>query len=142
MVEKFSQHGQTAIPCLFMRGGTSRGPYFYEGDLPDDPAIRDRVLLAAMGSPDARQIDGLGGADSLTSKVAIVNRGKDGVDIDFLFGQVLISEPRVDITPNCGNMLAAVGPFALERGLVQAQGDETTLRIPGRQGALRRRCAH
>jgi 4-oxalomesaconate tautomerase len=136
MVEKFSQHGQTAIPCLFMRGGTSRGPYFYEGDLPDDPAIRDRVLLAAMGSPDARQIDGLGGADSLTSKVAIVNRGKDGVDIDFLFGQVLISEPRVDITPNCGNMLAAVGPFALERGLVQAQGDETTLRIVTRNTGM------
>ncbi len=121
---------QTAIPCLFMRGGTSRGPFFLESDLPSEPALRDRVLLAAMGSPDARQIDGLGGADPLTSKIGIVGRSKrPGVDLDFLFGQVLIDEARVDYTPNCGNMLAAVGPFALERGLVKAKGDETTLRI-------------
>ena len=112
---------QTAIPCLFMRGGTSRGPFFLESDLPDDPALRDRVLLAAMGSPDARQIDGLGGADPLTSKVGIVSRSaRPGVDLEFLFAQVLIDEARVDTTPNCGNMLAAVGPFALERGLVAA----------------------
>jgi 4-oxalomesaconate tautomerase len=136
MIEDSSRHAQTAIPCLFMRGGTSRGPYFLETDLPADPALRDRVILAALGSPDARQIDGLGGADPLTSKVAIVNRGKDGVDLDFLFGQVLISEPRVDITPNCGNMLAAVGPFALERGLVKAQGDQTTLRIMTRNTGM------
>ena len=121
--------GQTAIACLFMRGGTSRGPYFFEADLPPDPALRDRVLLSALGSPDARQIDGLGGADPLTSKVAIVNRGKDGIDLDFLFGQVLIDEARVDVTPNCGNILAGVGPFALERGLVEPRGEETTLRI-------------
>lgn len=121
---------QTAIACLFMRGGTSRGPYFLESELPADQALRDRVLLAAMGSPDARQIDGLGGADPLTSKVAIVNRSsRPGIDIEFLFAQVLISEARVDTTPNCGNMLAAVGPFALERGLVKAGGPETTLRI-------------
>lgn len=121
---------QTAIPCLFMRGGTSRGPFFLESDLPEDPALRDRVLLAAMGSPDDRQIDGLGGADPLTSKIGIVSRSKrPGVDLDFLFGQVLIDESRVDYTPNCGNMLAAVGPFALERGLVKATGEETTLRI-------------
>jgi len=121
---------QTAIPCLFMRGGTSRGPFFLEADLPDDPALRDRVLLAAMGSPDSRQIDGLGGADPLTSKVGIVSRSaRPGVDLEFLFAQVLIDEARVDTTPNCGNMLAAVGPFALERGLVAASGPETTVRI-------------
>jgi len=121
---------QTAIPCLFMRGGTSRGPFFAESDLPEDPALRDRVLLAAMGSPDARQIDGLGGADPLTSKVGIVARSsRPGVDLDFLFAQVLIDEARVDTTPNCGNMLAAVGPFALERGLIAATGAETTVRI-------------
>lgn len=121
---------QTAIACLFMRGGTSRGPYFLQSELPADVALRDRVLLAAMGSPDARQIDGLGGADPLTSKVAIVNRSsRPGVDLEFLFAQVLINEARVDTTPNCGNMLAAVGPFALERGLVKAGDPETTLRI-------------
>jgi 4-oxalomesaconate tautomerase len=121
---------QTAIPCLFMRGGTSRGPFFLESELPDEAALRDRVLLAAMGSPDARQIDGLGGADPLTSKVGIVSRSaRPGVDLEFLFAQVLIDEARVDTTPNCGNMLAAVGPFALERGLLAARGEETTLRI-------------
>ncbi len=121
---------QTAIPCLFMRGGTSRGPFFLESDLPSDVALRDRVLLAAMGSPDARQIDGLGGADPLTSKVGIVSRSmKPGVDLEFLFAQVLIGEARVDTTPNCGNMLAAVGPFAVERGLVKPTGAETTVRI-------------
>jgi hypothetical protein len=113
-----------------MRGGTSRGPYFYEPDLPPDVETRDRVLLAAMGSPDDRQIDGLGGADPLTSKVAIVNRSeRDGVDLEFLFAQVVVNEARVDTTPNCGNMLAGVGPFGLERGLVRAVGEETTLRI-------------
>jgi 4-oxalomesaconate tautomerase len=121
---------QIAIPCLFMRGGTSRGPYFYEPDLPPDVETRDRVLLAAMGSPDDRQIDGLGGADPLTSKVAIVNRSeREGVDLEFLFAQVVVNEARVDTTPNCGNMLAGVGPFGLERGLVKAKGEETTLRV-------------
>jgi 4-oxalomesaconate tautomerase len=97
---------QTAIPCLFMRGGTSRGPFFLESDLPSDPALRDRVLLAAMGSPDDRQIDGLGGADPLTSKVGLVSRSTQaGVDLEFLFAQVLIDEARVDTTPNCGNMI-------------------------------------
>ena len=121
---------QTAIPCLFMRGGTSRGPFFVDSDLPEDAALRDRVLLAAMGSPDARQIDGLGGADPLTSKIGIVSRSaRAGVDLDFLFAQVLIDEARVDTTPNCGNMLAAAGPFALERGLLPARGAETTFRI-------------
>ena len=121
---------QTGIPCLFMRGGTSRGPFFLETDLPDDTAVRDRVLLAAMGSPDKRQIDGLGGANPLTSKVGIVARGKvAGVDLDFLFAQVVVDQALVDTTPNCGNMLAAVVPFALETGLVRPQGDTTTLRV-------------
>ncbi|MBI5131678.1 MAG: 4-oxalomesaconate tautomerase [Rhodopseudomonas palustris] len=121
---------QTAIPCLFMRGGTSRGPFFNAADLPADIASRDKVLLAVMGSPDRRQIDGLGGAHPLTSKVGIVSKGsKPGVDLDFLFAQLQPDKDTVDTTPNCGNMLAAVVPFALETGLVQPQGDTTTLRV-------------
>ena len=121
---------QTAIPCLFMRGGTSRGPFFLEADLPADVATRDRVLLAAMGSPDGRQIDGLGGANPLTSKVGIVRRGTEpDVDLDFLFAQVMVDRALVDTTPNCGNMLAAVVPFALEAGLVQPRGETTTMRV-------------
>ena len=124
---------QTAIPCMLIRGGTSRGPFFLESDLPADEASRDRVLLAAMGSPDARQIDGLGGAHPLTSKVGIVSLStKPGVDLEFLFAQVSIAEGRVDTTPNCGNMLAGVVPFALERGIIKAQGDTTTLRVLAR----------
>src|SRR5690606_7356277 len=121
---------QKAIPALFMRGGTSRGPFFLESDLPSDPAARDRVLLAVMGSPDRRQIDGLGGAHPLTSKVGIVRLGTTpGVDLEFLFAQLQPDRDKVDTTANCGNMLAAVVPFALERGLIQAQGDETTVRV-------------
>lgn len=121
---------QTAIPCILMRGGTSKGPFFLADDLPADVATRDRVLLAAMGSPDKRQIDGLGGADPLTSKVGIISKSTTpGVDIDFLFCQVLVNEARVDTTPNCGNMLAAAGPFALETGLLPAQDGQTRLRI-------------
>lgn len=121
---------QTAIPCLFMRGGTSRGPFFNAADLPADIATRDKVLLAVMGSPDRRQIDGLGGAHPLTSKVGIVSKGsKPGVDLDFLFAQLQPDKDTVDTTPNCGNMLAAVVPFAIETGLVQAQGAATTLRV-------------
>jgi 4-oxalomesaconate tautomerase len=113
-----------------MRGGTSRGPFFLERDLPTDTAARDAVLLAAMGSPDLRQIDGLGGADPLTSKVGIVRAGRaPGVDLEFLFAQVSIKEARVDTTPNCGNMLAAVAPFGLETGLVKPAGDVTSLRV-------------
>lgn len=120
----------TRIPCTLMRGGTSKGPFFLASDLPADPALRDRVLLAAMGSPDPRQIDGLGGANPLTSKVAIVARSqRPGVDVEFLFAQVLVREARVDTTPNCGNMLAGVAPFAIERGLVQAGSPETKVRI-------------
>jgi 4-oxalomesaconate tautomerase len=121
---------QRSIPCLFMRGGTSRGPFFLDADLPKDVAQRDALLLAVMGSPDARQIDGLGGADPLTSKVGIIRRGESpGVDLEFLFAQVSVKEARVDTTPNCGNMLAAVAPFGLETGLVKAAGDVTTLRV-------------
>ena len=121
---------QTAIPCCFMRGGTSRGPFFLEKDLPADIATRDRVLLAVMGSPDRRQIDGLGGAHPLTSKVGIVRHSATaGVDVDFLFAQLQPERDTVDTTPNCGNMLAAVVPFALERGLIEAQGETTTVRV-------------
>ncbi len=119
-----------AVPCMLMRGGTSRGAFFVESDLPADPAQRDRVLLAAMGSPDPRQIDGLGGAHPLTSKVGIVRRSTTpGVDLDFLFAQLQPNGDTVDVTPNCGNMLAAVLPFALERGLLSiggGKGDATT----------------
>jgi 4-oxalomesaconate tautomerase len=121
---------QTRIPCLLMRGGTSKGAYFLARDLPEDPALRDRVLLAAMGSPDARQIDGIGGGDSLTSKVAIIRpSSRAGADVDYLFAQVLVDEPRIDYGQNCGNILAGVGPFAIERGLVAAIADVTPVRI-------------
>ena len=119
---------QTRIPCVLMRGGTSKGPYFLASDLPREPALRDKVLLSIMGSPDARQIDGLGGADPLTSKVAIISKStRPGIDVDYLFAQVGID--HVDVTPNCGNMLAGVGPFALEQGLIAAQGAMTPVRI-------------
>lgn len=119
-----------AVPCMFMRGGTSKGPFFKEADLPKDQAARDRVLLHIMGSPDKRQIDGLGGAHPLTSKVGIVRPSTSpGVDLDFLFAQLQPDKNTVDTTPNCGNMLAAVVPFAISSGMVQAQSDSTTLRV-------------
>ena len=125
-----TKSAQTGIPCLLMRGGTSKGPFFNEADLPSDTATRDRVLLAAMGSPDKRQIDGLGGAHPLTSKVGIVRKSKvPGVDLDFLFAQLQPDKDTVDTTPNCGNMLAAVVPFALETGMVKAQADQSTFRV-------------
>ncbi|HEX2531680.1 MAG TPA: 4-oxalomesaconate tautomerase [Burkholderiaceae bacterium] len=121
---------QTSIPTLFMRGGTSRGPFFLASDLPADTATRDRVLLAVMGSPDRRQIDGLGGAHPLTSKVGIVSRSTaPGVALEFLFAQLQPERTTVDTAPNCGNMLAAVVPFALERHLIEAQDDTTTVRV-------------
>lgn len=120
---------QTAIPCYYMRGGSSKGLCFRSADLPADEALRDAVLVAAMGS-DARQIDGAGGAHPLTSKVAIVGKSEsDAGAIDYLFAQVVVGEGRVDTTPNCGNMLAAVGPFAIETGLLAASGDATTVRV-------------
>ena len=125
-----ARSSQTGIPCTLMRGGTSKGPFFLSSDLPSDAQVRDRVLLAAMGSPDAHQIDGVGGADPLTSKVAIISRSaRPGIDVDYLFAQVSVDRPLVDVTPNCGNMLAGVGPFAIERGLVAAQNALTPVRI-------------
>jgi 4-oxalomesaconate tautomerase len=121
---------QTPIPCTLMRGGTSKGPFFLASDLPGDVKLRDRVLLAAMGSPDIRQIDGIGGADPLTSKVAIISRSsRPGIQVDYLFAQVSIDRPLVDVTPNCGNMLAGVGPFAIERGLVSSCDPVTPITI-------------
>lgn len=115
---------------MFMRAGTSRGPFFLLEDLPADPEVRDRVLLAAMGSPDPRQIDGLGGATTVTSKVAMVSPSeRPGIDVDYRFAQVWLDKAIVDTVPSCGNMLAGVGPFAIERGLVAAEGDETRVRI-------------
>lgn len=119
-----------SIRCMLMRGGTSKGAYFLAEDLPSDIAQRDRILLQVMGSPDARQVDGIGGAHPLTSKVAIVSRSTDpDCDIDFLFCQVGIAEPLVDTTPNCGNILAGVAPFAIERGLVRAEHPETRVKV-------------
>jgi 2-methylaconitate cis-trans-isomerase PrpF len=109
-----------------MRGGTSKGPYFRLSDVPEDRAVLERFLLAVMGSPDQRQIDGLGGADWLTSKTAMVGPSKrPGVDVDFLFGQVLIDKASVDFRPNCGNLTSAVGPFAIESGMIKARDPET-----------------
>src|SRR5215213_11418155 len=107
-----------AIPATLMRGGTSKGAYFLESDLPADPAERDAVLLAVMGSPDPRQIDGIGGADPLTSKVAVVSRSKrPGIDVDYLFLQVWVDKAEVSSAQNCGNILAGVAPFAIEQRL-------------------------
>ena len=122
--------GQLAVPCWFMRGGTSKGPFFRADDLPQEMGARDSVLLAAMGSPDPRQIDGLGGAHPLTSKAGVVSLSqRPGVDIEFLFAQLQPGKDIVDTTANCGNMLAAVVPFAIESGLLIPDGDVTTARV-------------
>ncbi|WP_317930552.1 4-oxalomesaconate tautomerase [Halioxenophilus sp. WMMB6] len=121
---------QRAIPALLMRGGTSKGLYFLASDLPADETERDQLLLAAMGSPDARQIDGVGGAHPLTSKVAIISPSQHPeADVDYLFLQVSVTEALVSDAQNCGNILAGVGPFAIERGLVEACDGETAVRI-------------
>lgn len=121
---------QTAIPCTVMRGGTSKGLYFLVSDLPADPKTRDAVLLAAMGSPDARQIDGMGGAHPLTSKVAVVSKStRADADVDYLFLQVVPDKPEVSDSQPCGNILAGVGPFAIEKGLVKAGAETTDVRI-------------
>ena len=120
----------TAIPCTLMRGGTSKGLYFHADDLPADRQLFDRVLLAAMGSPDARQIDGVGGAHPLTSKVAVISRSKRAdADVDYLFLQVVVDKPEVSDSQNCGNLLAAVGPWAIENRLVSVAGPTTPVRI-------------
>lgn len=119
-----------AIPCTVMRGGTSKGLYFDAVDLPADRATRDRVLLAAMGSPDIRQIDGMGGAHPLTSKVAIISHAtRQDADVDYLFLQVVVDKAEVSDSQNCGNILAGVGPWAIERGLVPIAGTVTPVRI-------------
>ncbi len=119
-----------SAPCMWMRGGTSKGGYFLKDDLPADPAQRDAFLLAVMGSPDPVQIDGMGGADPLTSKVAVVSRSeRPAIDVDYLFLQVFVDQAIVTDAQNCGNILAGVGPFAIERGLVAATGDETRVAI-------------
>lgn len=115
---------------MWMRGGTSKGGYFLKNDLPADAAARDAFLLGVMGSPDPLQIDGMGGADPLTSKVAVVSRSaRTGIDVDYLFLQVFVDQAIVSDAQNCGNILAGVGPFAIERGLVAATGDETRVAI-------------
>jgi 2-methylaconitate cis-trans-isomerase PrpF len=119
-----------AIPCVLMRGGTSRGPYFLASDLPSDPVERDEVLLQVMGTGHELQVDGIGGGHPLTSKVAIVSPSRvPGADVDYLFAQVNVHERLVDISPNCGNMLAGVGPFALEAGIVQPKDGVSTVHI-------------
>ncbi|MDR2214167.1 MAG: 4-oxalomesaconate tautomerase [Pseudomonadales bacterium] len=121
---------QKAIPCLLMRGGTSKGAYFLAEDMPADTAERDRALLGIMGSPDKRQIDGVGGAHPLTSKVAIIKKSeRPGVDVDYLFLQVFVDEAKVSSSQNCGNILAGVGPFAIEKGLVKANDGETIVTV-------------
>lgn len=121
---------QVAIRCLFMRGGSSRGGFFLEEELPADPVERGAVLLACYGSPDGRQIDGIGGADPLTSKAAVVGRSaRPDADLDYTFYQVGIDRPKVSTGGNCGNMLAGVGPYALLRGIIQPQEPETAVRI-------------
>jgi 4-oxalomesaconate tautomerase len=118
------------IPCLWMRGGTSKGAFFLASDLPADPAVRNDVLLQIMGTPDVRQIDGIGGGDPLTSKVAILAPpSREDADVDYLFLQIFVDRPVVSDAQGCGNILAAVGPAAIERGLVAAQNGETELRI-------------
>jgi 4-oxalomesaconate tautomerase len=113
-----------------MRGGTSRGAYFLASDLPTDIAERDRILLSVMGSPDPRQIDGIGGADPLTSKVAVISpSSRPGIDVDYLFLQVWVDRPEVSDKQNCGNILAGVAPFAIERGLVRGCDPVTQVRI-------------
>ena len=118
------------VPCLWMRGGTSKGAYFLASDLPADEAARDDLLLRVMGSPDAAQIDGIGGADPLTSKVAILGPpSRTDADVDYLFLQVFVDRPLVSGAQGCGNILAGVGPAAIERGLVVAEDGETVVRI-------------
>ncbi len=121
---------QRAIRCVIMRGGTSRALFLRAGDLPQDRRARDRVILALFGSPDPRQIDGLGGADILTSKVAIIGPAtREDADLDYTFGQVSIREPVVDYDINCGNISAAVGVFAIEEGMVHASEPVTAVRV-------------
>ncbi|OCX66223.1 4-oxalomesaconate tautomerase [Thioclava sp. SK-1] len=118
------------LNCLWLRAGTSKGAYFVARDLPTDPAMRDKILLQIMGSPDPHQIDGIGGADPLCSKVAILApSSRPDADIDYLFLQIFVDQPIISDAQGCGNILAGVGPAAIEMGLIHAQARETTIRI-------------
>ena len=122
------------VRCMVIRGGTSKGAYFLRDDLPADTAERDELLMRIMGTPDARQIDGIGGAHPLTSKVALVwgsspqERGGSEAEVEYLFLQVGVDQPFVTDRQNCGNLLAGVGPFAIERGVIAANGTEASVR--------------
>lgn len=130
MTGSAATNSQVAVPGALMRGGTSKGLYFLADDLPSDQGARDAFLLAAMGSPDVREIDGLGGGHPLTSKVAVVSRSRrPGIDVDYLFLQVWPDRAEVSDQQNCGNILAGVGPFAIERGLVAATDGTTSVAI-------------
>ncbi len=121
---------RTIFKCVIMRGGTSKGIFLKEEDLPRDPQLRDRIILAIFGSPDTRQIDGLGGADSLTSKLALISSSKEpDRDVNYTFGAVGIDQPFVDYSANCGNISSAVGPYAIDQGLVRAEEPFTIVRI-------------
>ncbi len=118
------------LRCVIIRGGTSRGVYFQENELPSDQQLRDKIILDVFGSPDVREIDGLGGADILTSKVCIIGPSKrEDADVDYTFGQVIIDKPIVDYSINCGNLSSGVGPFAIDEGLIKAVEPITTVRI-------------
>ena len=118
------------IPCVIQRAGTSKGVYFHEKDLPENPQLREKVILSVFGSPDIRQIDGLGGADPLTSKVAIIGPSKrTDADVNYTMGQVSINEAFVDLRGNCGNISSGVGPFAIDEGLVEVKEPQTIVRI-------------
>jgi 4-oxalomesaconate tautomerase len=139
-------HADGGMRCMLMRGGTSKGAYFLAEDLPADPAERDDLLLRIMGSPDARQIDGIGGAHPLTSKVAVISTSvRPDADVDYLFLQVGVGQATVSDRQNCGNLLAGVGPFAVERGLAAASpvrihmvnsGSVATATFPGADGVV------
>lgn len=119
-----------SVPCVIMRGGTSKGIFIKENDLPADQELRDKIILAIFGSPDVRQIDGLAGADPLTSKLAIIGPSTHPeADVDYTFGQVSINQELIDYSGNCGNISSAVGPFAIDQSLVRAVEPLTTVRI-------------
>jgi hypothetical protein len=118
------------IPCVIQRGGTSKGIFIHEKDLPKDPELRKKVILAIFGSPDRRQINGLGGADPLTSKLAIIApSARQDADVDYTFGAVDLTKPVIDFRGNCGNLSSGVGAFAIDEGLVKAKAPETLVRI-------------
>ncbi len=121
---------QLRFRCTIMRGGTSKAVFLKENELPKDPVLREKIILAIFGSPDVRQIDGLGGSDITTSKVAIIGPStRDDADIDYTFGQVLLTSAKVDFNANCGNISSAVAPFAIDEGMVRVTHPVTTVRI-------------